>query len=86
MGEHGNPTKLRSAAIHLGEVEGRIEQILPEETGVLKIRISALGAAGEVSGPLDLSEAELIQLLQKAIRAGILSHDFLKDLSSEFEI
>ena len=36
--------------------------------------------------PLEMTENELIRLLQKAIRARVLSDDFLSNLRSDFEI
>jgi len=86
MGDQGKTVKLRSVTIHLATVEGIIEEISPAEDGPVKIRISARSQPRPDSLPLELTEKELVDLLQKAIRAGILSSDFVKDLSSEFEI
>ena len=86
MGDQGDPKKLRSVTIHLGTSDGKIEEIPSIENGPVKIRISGWAQAKAVSIPLDLDEKELIDLLQKAVRAGILSPDFAKELSSEFEI
>ncbi len=86
MGDQSDPKKLRSVTIHIGNSLGKIEEIPSAENGPVKIRISSWNQAKPATLPLDLDEKELIELLQKAVRAGILSPDFVKDLSSEFEI
>lgn len=86
MGDHGNSTKLRRVSINLGDTEGRIEEILPIKTESVKIRISSWSEDRSSARPLDISEKELVDLLQKAIHTGILSPDFLDNLRSEFEI
>ncbi len=86
MGDNGDPKKFRSVTINLGNSEGRIEKLLSKETGPAKLRISCWSQGQLYSGPLDISENELVNLLQKAIRAGILSPEFIKSLQSEFEI
>jgi len=86
MGDNGDPKILRSVTIDLGDLEGRIEKFLPKEAGPAKIRISCWSQGHPCSSPLDMSENELVNLLQRAIRAGILSPEFLKNLHSEFEI
>ena len=86
MGTNGHPAKQQSVTIHLGDVEGRIEKLVQKGSGPARIRISCWSESNLYSLPLDVSEKELISLLQKAIRAGILSPEFLNDLHSEFEI
>lgn len=86
MSEKGDPDRLRAVTINLGDSEGRIEELHPSETESAMIRISCWSQGESKSQPLDLSENELVTLLQKAIRAGILSPEFLMDLRSEFEI
>ncbi|HWQ04250.1 MAG TPA: hypothetical protein VN452_02725 [Longilinea sp.] len=86
MGDQGKPVKLRSVTIHFGTFDGKIEEIPSTENGKVKMRISGWSEDKAVSHPLELDEKELVDLLQKAVRAGILSPDFVKDLSSEFEI
>lgn len=87
MGDQGDPKKMRTVSIHIGNLLGKMEEIPSTENGPVKIRISGWNRAkADEALPLDLGENELIELLQKAVRAGILSPDFVKDLSSEFEI
>jgi hypothetical protein len=84
MGNNQDSKKLRSVTINLGDSEGRIEETLPKETGPAKIRISCWNQGRSL--PMDISQNELVILLQKAIRAGVLSPEFLEDLHSAFEI
>ena len=86
MGDQGDPKKMRTVSIHIGNLLGKMEEIPSAENEPVKIRISGWNKVKVASQPLDLDEKELIDLLQKAVRAGILSPDFVKDLSSEFEI
>jgi len=86
MDDQGKTVKLRSVTIHLGTSEGIIEEIPSIENGPIRIRISGWSQGKAVPIPLDLDEKKLIDLLQQAVRAGILSPDFAKELSSEFEI
>ncbi len=86
MADQGDSRKLHSVSIHLDAMEGRIEEIHPGEGWLLKLRVAAWDRDQSLAHPLELSEEELIDLLQKAIRAGILSPDFVKNLSAEFEI
>jgi hypothetical protein len=86
MGDNGGPNKLRSVSINLGETEGRIEKLLSKESAPARVRISCWSQGHLRSRPLDISETELIRLLQQAIRAGILSSEFIGNLHSEFEI
>ncbi len=86
MDDNGNHKKISFVSIDMGELEGRIEKLLGKENEQSKIRISCWSQDRLGYRPLVLSEKELINLLQKAIRAGILSTEFLEDLRSEFEI
>lgn len=86
MAHIGDPKKQSSVAINLGDSEGIIEKVVLKESGAGKIRVSCLSADHSETRPLELSEAELASLLYKAIRAGILSREFMKDLHSEVEI
>lgn len=86
MGNQDEVKGLRSVTIQQGATQGRIEEIQVGEGWLLKLRLSSVGAGQQAARPLELSEDELIDLLQKAIRAGILSADFIKNLSAEFEI
>ncbi len=86
MSENGKPVKAGVVTIRLGDTEGKIEKLPLKGTLPEKIRISCLGKDQTRSLPLDLTEEELVDLLYQAIRAGILSPDFLNKLHSEFEI
>ena len=78
--------RLHAVTITLGAKEGCIEEILPAEEGQACIRIFSLAQGGAPAGPLEVTESELVDLLQKAIRAGILPPEFLDHLHAEFEI
>ncbi|MEN6408138.1 MAG: hypothetical protein ABFD44_00330 [Anaerolineaceae bacterium] len=82
----GDAAKLRSVTIHLGDQEGKIEEILPEKEGSVKIRIYGWSLDHTHSQPLELTENELVDILQMAVRAGIISPEFVKNFCSEFEI
>ncbi len=86
MGSNGDAKNILSVAINLGDSEGTIERLLRKETEPLLIRVTCWDAGHTIFHPLVLTEKELAALLQKAIRAGVLSPDFMKSLQSEFEI
>ncbi len=86
MGNNGDAKNILSVSISLGDSEGTIEKLLRKETEPLLIRITCWDAGHTLSQPLILTEKELAALLHKAIRAGVLSPDFMKNLQSEFEI
>jgi hypothetical protein len=86
MNDHGKPVKSDSVTIQLGDTVGKIEKLHLKGAQSEKIRISGLGKDQTRSFPLDLTEEELVDLLYQAIRAGILSPEFLNKLHSEFEI
>lgn len=77
--------KLASASINLDGGECRIEK-LAQETGQEQIRLSLWSQGKMQRRPIALSEQELTALLQAAIRAGILSRDFIGDFHSITEI
>jgi hypothetical protein len=81
MGEQREHQDIRSVSIRQGEQEIRIEEILPAGSGPAKLRFSSSSTQ-----PVEVSEADLVILLQKAIRDGILSAEFVSDLRSEFLI
>ncbi len=86
MGEHGEPAKLRTVSINMGDLEGRIEEIFCLENETILLRLSAHKLEQPLARPLEISETNLVDLLNKAIQAGILSRDFLKNLKSQVEI
>jgi len=83
-----NPQKTRNkevVSIPLGSDEGIIErvQISEDEEGV-KIYKRKMGF--ETIEPVTLGENELLELLQKAIQAGVLSPEFVGQLHNFIEI
>lgn len=86
MGNNGNPKILRSVTIDVTGSEMRIEKFMTKENEPAKIRISYWYQDLIRSAPMEISENELVVLLQKAIRAGVLSPEFLKNLHSDIEI
>ncbi len=86
MGNNGDAKNILSVSINLGDSEGTIEKLLRKQSEPQLIRISCWDSGHTLSHPLVLTEKELAALLQKAIRAGVLSPNFMKSLQSEFEI
>jgi hypothetical protein len=86
MSDHGESKYTHTVTIRLEDSEGRMEKLPPQGSQPARIRISGWSLDQQHARPLDVSEKELVQLLQKAIRAGILSSDFIKSLHAEFEI
>ncbi len=86
MPETGNPNQLKSVTIDLQDPQGLIDSLHIEETPSGAIRISGWSQGAALTHPLEITEIELIRLLQKAIRARVLSADFLSNLRSDFEI
>ena len=78
--------KMRSVSINIAGSQGRIEEVFESGDAAAKVRLSCRSQEPVHAQSLVLSERELIDLLQKAIRAGILSQDFIKNLGAEFEI
>ncbi len=75
-----------SVMVALQQPRGVIDSLQIEETAAGAIRISGWSQGEMLTHPLEISEQELIRLLQKAIRAKVLSADFLSNLRSDFEI
>jgi hypothetical protein len=74
-----------SVSLDLGDRECRLEKVLAE-TGQEQIRLSLWSQGKMQRRPVSLSEQELTTLLQAAIRAGILSRDFVGSFQSITEI
>jgi hypothetical protein len=81
-----DPKDFRCVSIRLGNAEGRIEELASTKTGPAKMRISCWSESQPGLRPLEISEKDLLTLLQKAIREGIISPAFINDLRSEFII
>lgn len=86
MDKNPAPNDFLAAAIHSGDVEYRIEQIPAADNGTRRIRLSNLRSGGPQNGYMELTEKDLVTLLARAIRAGVLSPDFIRSLRAEFEI
>ena len=84
-----NPARAKgtlSASIKLGEAEARIEKLPLEEGKPAQIRLSLWSQGKMQRRPLSLTEEALIDLLQAALRDGILSSDFIAELRKAIEI
>jgi len=75
-----------SVSVDFGEKDARIEKLSVGEDGKIAIRILAWQKGGSQAEPLVLSEEQLIELLHKAIHAGVLSQDFIGKLREKIEI
>ena len=73
-------------SIQRGEDEWRIEGTGEGSQEPKKVRLSVWRAGQLLSQPLELSEEDLIELLQRGVRAGTLSNDFIGRLHTEIEI
>ena len=80
------PNDFLSVEIHSGDIVNRIEQVTTAENGTRRIRRSNLRGGQPQTGHMELTEKELVTLLARAIRAGVLSSDFIRSLRAEFEI
>lgn len=75
-----------SVSVDFGEQDARIEKLSVAEVGSTAIRILAWKKGRSQAEPLVLSEEQLIELLHKAIHAGVLSQDFIGKLREKIEI
>ena len=86
MGDSANKKGLDSVFVNLPDAQAVLEKIQYQENGNEIIRLSLTSKSQRLPQPFELQEFELVLLLQRAIRAGILSTDFVKKLGAEFEI
>jgi hypothetical protein len=85
--DNSSPEKIfTSAYVDLADHEARIEKLSSGEDGQATIRLSACEKGKNQAGPLVLSEQQLIELLHKAIHAGVVSQDFIGKLREKIEI
>jgi hypothetical protein len=77
---------LASVSIDLADQEARIEKLHAGEAGQVTLRISVGSKGGNLTGPLTLSEGQLIELLHKAIHNGVISNGFIGKLREKIEI
>ncbi len=80
------PENFLSVEVRSGDTETRLEQMPAVENGTRRIRLSNLRSGRPQTGNVDLTEKELVTLLARAIRAGVLSPNFIRSLRAEFEI
>jgi len=80
------PKKFLSVEVRSGEDEIKLEQVPAVEIGTRRMRLSAWHGGGSQNGHVDLTEKEMVALLAQAIRAGVLSPNFIRSLRAEFEI
>jgi hypothetical protein len=85
MGESANKKGPTRVSVNLPGGQAVLEKIPSQENEHEKIHLFLAGQ-GQALQPFELPEVELVLLLQKAIKAGILSPDFVKNLGAEFEI
>jgi len=86
MRHGGEVRELASASIELENYEGRIERLRAGEDGQEIIRFSLWREGSRLPCPLELTEKELVTLLQAALRSGALSQGFYRMLRSDVEI
>ncbi len=86
MGDSANKKAVGPVSVKLPEAHAVLEKIPSEESRDEKIRFTLINKNQQLLQPFELEESELVLLLQKAIKAGILSPDFVKNLGAEFEI
>ena len=78
-----------SVSFDLTDQEARIERLPAgrgREAEQAMLRISGVQKSKDQAGPLTLSEEELIELLHKAIHAGVISPAFIGKLRERIEI
>jgi len=75
-----------SVSIELAGQEARIEKLAVGRSGKTALRISGRETGQSEAGPLTLSEEQLIELLYKASRSGVISEDFIGKLRGKIEI
>ena len=75
-----------SVSVDFGGKDARIEKLSVGEDGMTAVRILAWKKGGSQGEPLVLSEEQLIELLHKAIHAGVLSQGFIGKLREKIEI
>ena len=86
MTDNGNSQPLRSVKIALQDSNGPIDHLQIEETASGALRIAGWSQGQMLTHPLDVNEDELIRLIQRAVRARVLSDEFLAKLKDDFEI
>ncbi len=86
MDRNPAPKNFLSVEIRSGDSECRIEQVPDVVSGTSRVRLSNWRDGQPQTEHVDLTEKELVTLLARAIRSGVVSHDFIRILKAEFEI
>ncbi len=86
MDRNPAPKNFLSVEIRIGDSECRIEQVPDTDSGTSCVRLSNWRGGRPQTGHVDLTEKELVTLLARAIRSGVVSPDFIRSLKAEFEI
>jgi hypothetical protein len=85
MGQLDDAKALASTFIKTENQEIRIDK-LQLETGTEVVRLSSSIGNNEVTHSLNLTEAELLELLNQAVHAGVLPRNFIGKLRDRIEI
>ncbi len=85
MDSQENAKVTTSSFVKFEDQEIRVEKLICED-GRGKIRFSARYGKEKYSDPIILSETDLLELLHKAINAGVLPRNFLGQLRERMEI
>ena len=75
-----------TASVNLADHEARIERLSGGEARQATLRLSVFKKGKSLTGPLMLSEEQLIELLHKAIHAGVVSPGFIGKMREKIEI
>jgi hypothetical protein len=75
-----------AVSLGIGDRDVRLEKLSTGQEGETTIRISDALKGQHLSGPLELSEEQLIELLHRGIHAGVISHGFIGKLHEKIEI
>jgi hypothetical protein len=80
------PDVRREVMVDLGDQVVKLEALTAQDVSPSRVRVSAWSKDLAQPHPLDLTEAQLVTLLERAIRAGLISTEFIHNLRAEFEI
>ena len=77
---------IASVSMDIADHEARIEKLSTDNGRQAIVRISVWKNGKILSGPVMLSEEQLLELLHKAAHAGVVSHGFAGKLREKIEI
>lgn len=86
MNKSASDKVVASASVDITDHEAWIEKFSTGEAGQATIRIFARKKGKSLAEPPVLSEEQLIELLHKAIHAGVVSNGFIGKLREKIEI